>query len=131
MQDDVLVSNGLIGLGWAHLRQGEFTVAGRELREALDRAVTFGSRETIPRALGALAAVAEKSGDTEGAAMLFGAAEGVRGTLGADMWGIDQEAHAETARGLRTRLGEKPYRRLTARGASLALDDVIELASHR
>jgi hypothetical protein len=76
MQDDVLVSNGLVGLGRAHLRQGEFAVAGRELREALDLAVTFGSRETIPRALDALAAVAERSGDTDRAAMLFGAAEG-------------------------------------------------------
>jgi predicted ATPase len=131
MQDDVLVSNGLIGLGWAHLRQGDLAVAGRQFREALDRAVTFGSRETIPRALGALAAVAETSDDTERAAMLFGAAEGVRGTLGSEVWGIDQEAHAETAEGLRTRLGEEPYRRLTSRGASLALDDVIELASHR
>jgi predicted ATPase len=130
MQDDVLVSNGLIGLGWARLRQGEFAVADRQLREALDRAVTFGSREIIPRALGALAALAERSGDTERAATLFGAAEGVRGTLGAEVWGIDQEAHAQTAEGLRTRLGEEPYRRLTARGASLALDDVIELASH-
>jgi predicted ATPase len=131
MQDDVLVSNGLIGLGWAHLRQGDFAAAGRELREALELAVTFGSRETIPRALGALAAVAERSGDTDRAAMLFGAAEGVRATLGADVWGIDQEGHAETAEGLQTRLGEQPYRRLTARGASLALDDVIELASHQ
>jgi predicted ATPase len=131
MDDDVLVSNGLVGLGWAHLHQGNLALAGQQLNEALDRAVTFGSRETIPRALDSLAAVAEKTGDSDRAATLFGAAEGVRGTLGSDVWGIDQEAHAETAEHLRNRLGEEPYRRLTARGASLALRDVIELASHQ
>ncbi|GIF67944.1 hypothetical protein Ais01nite_59790 [Asanoa ishikariensis] len=129
LEDDVLVSNGLVALGWAHLRQGDLAVAGKELGDALRRAVTFGSRETIPRALDALAAVAERSGDTDRAATLFGAGLGVRGTLGSDVWGIDQEAHAETAERLRSRLGDEPYRRLTARGASLALDDVLELAS--
>ncbi|MEV0718671.1 DUF4062 domain-containing protein [Asanoa sp. NPDC050611] len=128
MDDDVLVSNGLVCQGWAHVRQGRMASARRELAEALDMAVALGSRETIPRVLDALAAVAERTGDTDRAATLFGAAQGVRGTLGSPVWGIDQEAHSETAEHLRTRLGEEPYRRLTARGASLALDDVLQLA---
>jgi predicted ATPase len=129
LEDDVLTSNGLIALGRAHLRLGDAAAAGRELDQALDRAVTFGSRETIPRALEGLAAVAEETGDTDRAATLFGAALGVRGTIGSDVWGIDQPAHAEIADRLRSRLGDEPYRRLTARGASLALDDVLELAA--
>ncbi|GIF47355.1 LuxR family transcriptional regulator [Asanoa ferruginea] len=129
LEDDVLASNGLIALGWAHLRLGDAAAAARELDQALDRAVTFGSRETIPRALDGLAAVAEETGDTDRAATLFGAALGVRGTLGSDVWSIDQPAHAEIADHLRSRLGDEPYGRLTARGASLALDDVLELAA--
>ncbi|SNT62265.1 Predicted ATPase [Asanoa hainanensis] len=127
MEDDALLSNGLVALGRAHLGQGDFAAAGREIGDALHRAVRFGSRETIPRALDALAAVAERTGDTDRAATLFGAALGVRGVLGSDVWGIDRESHAETAERLRSDLGDEPYRRLTTQGASLALDDVLEL----
>ncbi|GIF73992.1 DUF4062 domain-containing protein [Asanoa siamensis] len=128
-QDDVLFSNGLIGLALAHLHTGDLALAGRQFGEALERAVAFGSRETIPRALDGLAAVAERTGDTDRAATLFGAAEGVRGTAGTDMWGVDREDHAQTGRRLRASLGDEPYRRLTTGGAALALDDVLELAT--
>jgi predicted ATPase len=128
-EDDALVSNGLVCLGWAHVLRGDLVSAGRELGEALEMAVSFGSRETIPRALDVLAAVAERTGDTGRAATLFGAAQGVRGTLGTPVWGIDQEPHAETADRLRERLGDEPFRTLAARGARLDLGDVIGLAA--
>jgi predicted ATPase len=131
IEDDVLLSNGLIGLGWARLRQGEVAAAGRQLGEALDRSVTFGSRETIARALDAAAALAEQTGDAGRGATLFGAAEGVRGTLRADVWGIDRATHAETAQRLRTRLGDEPYERVSSRGATLALDEILHIASGR
>jgi tetratricopeptide (TPR) repeat protein len=128
LADDVLVSNGLVCLGWAHVRLGDLTAADRELREALDMAVSFGSRETIPRVLDALAALVERTGDDDRAATLFGAAQGVRGTLGSPVWGIDQETHTETADHLRSRLGADAYRELTTRGAGLALSDVVATA---
>jgi predicted ATPase len=131
IQDDVLLSNALIGLGWARLRLGEVAAAGEQLDEALDLSVTFGSRETIARALDAVAALAEKTGDASRGATLFGAAEGVRGALRADVWEIDRASHAETAQRLRARLGDEPYQRLSGRGASLALDEVLHLASAR
>ncbi|GAA1882817.1 ATP-binding protein [Asanoa iriomotensis] len=131
LEDDVLVSNGLVGLGLAHLRQGDLDRAAGELGEGLDRSVAIGSRETIPRALDGLAAVADRTGDSERAATLFGAAGRVRGTSGSDLWGVDRETHAETAGRLRKRLGAQRYRRLTARGARLALADVLTLAAPR
>ena len=36
---------------------------------------------------------------------------------------------AEMAERMRSRLGDEPYRRLTAKGAGLALDEVVELAA--
>jgi predicted ATPase len=131
IQDDVLLSNALIGLGWAYLGQRDVSAAGRQLGEALERAVTFGSRETIARALDALAALAEQNGDANRGATLFGAADSMRGTLGADVWAIDRASHDETAQRLRSRLGDGPYERLAGRGASLALDEIVELASRR
>jgi hypothetical protein len=55
----------------------------------------------------------------------------MRGTLGADVWAIDRASHDETAQRLRSRLGDGPYERLAGRGASLALDEIVELASRR
>jgi predicted ATPase len=130
IQDDVLESNALIELGWAHLRQGDTEVAGQQLDEGLHRAVAFGSKATIPRGLDGLAALAEQTGDTNRAATLFGAAEGVRGTVGSAVWGIDRASRAETGSRLRARLGQKPYERLVSSGAALALDEVIEFACH-
>jgi predicted ATPase len=131
IRDDVLLSNALISLGQANLGRGEVSAAGRQLSEALERAVTFGSRETIARALDALAALAEQTGDANRGATLFGAAAGLRGALGADVWGIDRTSHDETAQRLRSRLGDGPYDQLVGRGAALALDEVVEVASGR
>ncbi len=104
---------------------------GSRLRDALEGAVAFASRETIARALDALAAMAEQTGDASRGATLVGAAEGMRRAVGGDVWGIDRVSHDEIAERLHARLGDGPYQRLTCRGAALALDEILEIASGR
>jgi len=129
--DDVLLSNALIALGWAHLGQGDIAAATEPLDESLKRSAAFHNRETLARALDANAAMAEQAGDASRGATLFGAADGMRRSIGAEVWVIDRQNHDETSKRLRSRLGEDAYRRLADRGATLALEEILELASDR
>jgi hypothetical protein len=129
--EEVLLSNALISLGWAHLKQTDLAAASERVGEALRRAVATRpmERETIARALDTLAAVAEQAGDVQRAATLLGAADGIRRTLGAKVWAIDRENHAETSGRIRARLDDDTYRQAADRGAGLALDEILETAN--
>ena len=129
--EGILLSNALIALGWAYLGRGDVTAAGQRLGESLDGAVALANRETIARALDALAALAEQTGDASHGATLFGAADGVRRSVGAGVWLIDRTSHDETAKRLHARLGDSAYQRLADRGATLALDEILKIASGR
>jgi hypothetical protein len=87
------------------------------------------NRESLARALDALAAVAETTGNPELGATLLGAGEGVRSSIGVGVWMTDRARHAETAARLRARLGDPAYAAATDRGRRLTLDEVLELAS--
>jgi tetratricopeptide (TPR) repeat protein len=127
--EEVLLSNALITLGWAYLNT-DLAAASERVGEALRRAVATRpmERETIARALDTLAAVAEQAGDAQRAATLLGAADGIRRTLGAKVWAIDRENHAETSGRIRARLDDDTYRQTADRGAGLALDEILETA---
>ncbi len=130
-EEEILLSNALIALAWAHLGQGDIEAAGEPLDESLRRAAALHNRETFARALDANAAMAEQAGDASRGATLFGAADGMRRSIGAEVWVIDRDNHDETSKRLRARLGESAYQRLADRGATLALDEILELASGR
>ena len=87
------------------------------------------NRESLGRALEALAAVTLTAGEPELAATLFGAADGVRRSIGAGVWMTDRASHDQTAAQLRTQLGDATYTAATDRGRSLTVDEVLELAS--
>ncbi len=130
IDEETLMSNALISLGWAYLKQTDIESARERLGEALRRAVSTRprNRETIARSLDALAAVAEQTGDLQRGATLLGAADGIRRTLGAEVWVIDRENHADLASRLHSRLDDATYRRLADQGAGLALDEILETA---
>jgi predicted ATPase len=126
---DVFLSHALINLGWVHLRLGDINSARRRLNESLEHAVAIDSREGLARALDALAAVAGEAGNPEHGAALFGAAEGARRSIGADVFATDRTSHDETAERLHSRLGEPGYRTATDRGRTLSLEEVLKTAS--
>jgi hypothetical protein len=85
------------------------------------------NRESLGRALEALAAVAVAAGESELAATLFGAADGVRRSIGTGVWMTDRASHDQTAAHLRTQLGDTAYIAAADRGRDLTVDQVLEL----
>jgi predicted ATPase len=126
---EVFLSNALINLGLAHLDLGDLESARERLRESVQHAAVPDNRESLARALDALAAVAKTAGNPELGATLLGAGEGVRSSIGVGVWMTDRVRHVETAARLRARLGDPAYAAATDRGRSLTLDEVLELAS--
>jgi tetratricopeptide (TPR) repeat protein len=105
MKADLILSNALINLGWVHQWLGDLESARRWLRDSVEHAIALDNRQSLARALDALAAVADSAGDAEHAATLLGAADGVRRSIGAGVWMTDQESHDATEARLRTELG--------------------------
>src|SRR5688500_6523743 len=92
---EVFLSNALINLGLAHLRLGDPESARARLREAIQHAAVPDNRESLARALDALAAVAETAGDPELGATMLGAGEGVRSWIGVGVWMTDRVSRSE------------------------------------
>jgi predicted ATPase len=126
---DVFLSNALINLGWVYHWLGDVEAARARLREAVKHAAMPDNMETLGRALEALAAVAVTAGDAELAGTLFGAADGVRRSIGAGVWMTDRASHDQTAAQLQTQLGETAYAAAINRGRTLAIEEVLELTS--
>jgi tetratricopeptide (TPR) repeat protein len=126
---EVFLSNALINLGWVHHGLGDLEAAKGRLREAVKHAAVPDNRESLGRALEALAAVTATAGESERAATLFGAAEGVRRSIGAGVWMTDRVSHDRTAAQLRAQLGDTAYVAAADRGRRLTLDEMLELAS--
>ena len=113
---EVFLSNALINLGLAHLRLGDLESARERLRESVQHAAVPDNRESLARALDALAEVAETAGNPELGATMLGAGEGVRSSIGVGVWMTDRVSHDETAARLRARLGDPAYAAATDRG---------------
>ena len=116
-------------LGWAHIGQHDFAGAPGPLGEALHLAIGLANLETVARALDAFAAMAVQTGDASRGAILFGAAAGMRRSVGADVWQVDRTDHADTAERLQASLGDQTYQQLTEQGATLALDEVLDITA--
>ncbi len=130
IDEEVLLSNALISLGWAYLKQDDIEAARSDSARLCGARCRLGrgTARRSPAALDALAAVAEQTGDASRGATLLGAADGMRRTLGAQVWAIDRENQTEIANRLHARLDDDEYRQLADRGAGLALDEILETA---
>ena len=126
---EVFLSNALINLGLAHFHLGDLDSARERLRESVQHAAVPDNRESLARALDALAAVAETAGNPELGATLLGAGDGIRSSIGVGVWMTDRVTRTETAARLRARLGDPAYAAATDRGRGLTVDEVLELAS--
>jgi hypothetical protein len=124
---DVFLSHALINLGWVHLRLGDIDPARKQLNESL-HTPSCSEVEEASRALEALAALASEAGNPEQGATMLGAAEGIRRSIGAPVFGTDRTSHEQTAKRLRALLGEATYRSAVDRGSLLTVDEVLKLA---
>lgn len=116
-----------IGLARLALRDGPgaeetFVTALRLLTRIKD---TVGTA----RALEGLAGASLLGGDAERAAVLFGAAEGARRTVGADVWLLDTNFHMQIESDIRATVGEANYERLYAEGTKLTPEEAQPLAT--
>jgi predicted ATPase len=129
---EVFLSNALINLGLARLGFGDLDSARQLLRESVQHAAGLdNTRESLARALDALAAVAVAAEDFEHGATLLGAAESVRHSIGAVLWVTDRTRHADTETRLRAKLSDSTYTEMIQRGRSLSLSEVLELTGLR
>ena len=128
-REDIMLSNALIGLGWARIGQKNLAGAQAPLDEGLSLAVRLANQETVARALDAFAAMAVQGGDASNGAILLGGADGLRGSVGGTVWAIDRGNHDATTTLLHARLDNHSYQQLTNKGAALALADLLGIAS--
>jgi hypothetical protein len=113
----------------ARLGVGDLEGAGVLLRESLGLLARVGMREVMVGAVEALATVSAQAGNPERGAVLFGAAEGVRSSVGALVWAPERSSHDRTEASLRRALGAKGFEARFTEGAALSIPEVLELAS--
>lgn len=127
----VLRSMILVSLGWSLVVSSRLERAAVVLDEALGICATVQDRDGIARALDALGAVSLHRGDPRRGGLLFGAAEGVRRSVGGRVWVIDQVLVANLEAELRRSLGQEEFERAFAEGAALPIKRAIDLAAAR
>ena len=124
-----LLGLSLLNLGLGRLGMGDLQGAGATLRESLGLLAGAGNREITAGAIEALAEVSSQAGDPETGAILFGAAEGVRSSVGALVWAPERASHDRTETSLREALGGERFEARFAEGAALSIPETLALAS--
>jgi predicted ATPase len=124
-----LLGLSLLHLGLGRLEMGDVENAGVTLRESLGLLAGRGNREITAGAVEALAEVSARAGDHETGAVLFGAAKGVRSSVGALVWAPERASHDRTEKSLRRVLGQEAFEARFAEGATLSIPEALELSS--
>lgn len=122
------IARSLFNGGAVELMQGHAERAGSRFRESLELSRTTGDREDIAWSLLGLAAAEVEHGDGEHAAVLLGAAREVLEQMAAAFKPFERELDRRTEQRCRELCGTQRHEAAVARGASLPLDEVIELA---
>ncbi len=108
--------------------QREYKQAAEYLGESLTLFREMGERLGIIRCLCGLAHVAWAGGFPERAARMFGAAEGLRESIGTPLPLADQLEFDRNVASVRTRLGEHEFTAAYAEGRAKTLEQAIEFA---
>jgi hypothetical protein len=112
-------------LGTLAVVQGRPDQARQLLDEALDLSLAIRITRHLTLCLSALAQLAFAEGDPERAALLAGAAEGLRGRAGLRTWPILRRAEAELAAQLRQALGADRFGQAFAAGSGLSQQQAV------
>jgi tetratricopeptide (TPR) repeat protein len=118
----------LLNLAWARIATGDLEGAERAVDEALTSLTSLQYYEGLARAFEAATALWLRRGDPGRALSVFGAAEGIRASVGARVWALDQSLHDEMDAGLRSLLGDEAFESGFAEGVSLPVSQAVDLA---
>jgi predicted ATPase len=130
-KSETLLAFVLVNLGWAQIALPDVEAARRSVRRGLEEGASIDNRDGMARAVEATAGVALTEGEGDRAAVLFGAAEGIRRSIGGVVWVPDRMTHVAIETTLRDRLGDPAFERLFEQGAGLTVREAVELALFR
>jgi hypothetical protein len=114
-----------VALGVLDVARGHLTDAGALLDEALDLSLSAHSTPVVTSCLAAFARLALAGGDAERAALLAGAAEGLRQRVGLQAWPIMRREEAELMALLRETLGASRFDQMFATGGRLSQQQAV------
>jgi predicted ATPase len=123
-----LLAIALVNLAWARMALPDIEGAREAAVRSFEEARAMDNRDSTARAVEALAAIALTEGDAEDAAVLFGAAEAIRRSIGGVVWVPDRLMHVATETTLRDRLGDELYEARYRRGAELPVAEAVKKA---
>ena len=115
-------------LGFMARDQGDYGAAWVLFEESLAIFRELGNKLGIAQNLEGLAAVAVAQAQSERAARLFGAAEGLREVIGAPLPSADRAEHDRSVAAVRTALGEEAFAAAWAEGRAISLEQAVEYA---
>ncbi|WP_416954351.1 BTAD domain-containing putative transcriptional regulator [Nocardioides sp. T5] len=112
------------------LTTGDLASARLQLREGISLSLDTGDMANLAYFLESLAVVESQSDDWRHVALLLGAADELRETVGSNVYGYyqpDEQVLSQTRAAAREHLGET-YDDVLARGRRLSLDETVDLA---
>ena len=112
------------------LTTGDLASARLQLREGISLSLDTGDMANLAYFLESLAVVESQSDDWWHVALLLGAADELRETVGSNVYGYyqpDEQVLSQTRAAAREHLGET-YDDVLARGRRLSLDETVDLA---
>jgi len=119
-----------VQLGMVALARGRFDDAWASLTEALDLSLAEQQAPSLALCLGALAQLAFAEGEIEQAALLEGAADGLRRRAGLRVWG-SARLEAERLALVREALGPERFDEVFAAGFGLSQQDAVTASRRR
>ena len=115
-------------LGALALVQGRLEDAQASLEEALELSLAARSTQLVALCLAGFAWLASVEGNAERAALLAGAAEGLRRRVGLRAWPLHRRAEAALVAQIRQALGGDRFDQAFATGAQLSQREAVAAA---
>jgi tetratricopeptide (TPR) repeat protein len=123
--DEGGVAQSLYNLGEVALRRGDHSESRRRLRESLGRLRVLGGKMLIVQVLGAVARLAQPTGELERAGRWFGGAAGLRRSIKMPLARTHRARYERSIAEIRSGLGDARLQALWAAGESAALEEII------
>jgi predicted ATPase/class 3 adenylate cyclase len=120
-----LIVNSRVQMGTLAVLEGRLDQARELLDEALDVSLTTRVIRNVTLCLAAFAQLALAEGDPERAALLTGAADGLRGRAGLRTWPVLRPGEAQLAARVRQALGDNRFSQAFAAGSRLTQREAV------
>ena len=126
-----LTASARVQLGGLAIVQGRLDQARELLDEALDLSLASRIIRNVTLCLAAFAQLTFAEGDPERAALLAGAAQGLRSRAGFSTWPMLRRSEAELAAQIRQALGDDRFGQAFAAGTALSQQEAVAAVRDR